>query len=85
MRYTLLYLLLFLPLWGMTQPEQQVRFGAPYPSVKSTKEYFLVDAPKKELIVLQKTPASKPKKENAVIELQVFNLNTLRPKHPPRQ
>lgn len=74
-------LLVLISFEAVAQTENQVRFGAPYSSIKSTDHYFLVDEAHHELIALRKAPSVKHKKSMMSLSMQVFNLNTLHEKH----
>lgn len=76
-----LLLLVLVSFGAVAQTENQVRFGVPYSSIKSTNHYFLVDVEHRELITLRKVPSVKHKKAPTSLSMQVFNLNTLDEKH----
>jgi len=80
MHQFLLPLLILTTSWVTAQTENQVRFGAPYPSIKSTQKHFIVDETARALIVLKEPVRSKKRQENTPnIAIHVFNLNTLHP------
>lgn len=84
MRHLITLSLVLVVGWTTAQPEKHVRFGAPYPALKSYDQHFVVNDTASELIVVKEMAVPRAQRGSSPLTLQVFNTNTLRQKQQNR-